>query len=223
MTMDKISIIENKGTQLFRDDEMIARKNVSQQEFEEQLGVENALKIISACANGAEKSKNTIISTPPSFQNRNFKSNTWNCNIQGYMTEEFPNNSGFCKGRRFYVELNGLRLFFKKVDNKLKPQNIITKAVQMYDEQLSDNIQDTLPITYIGYQVSSSFTELIGVYAVHIVSGTVEWFSDLSELVYINKDSIPLYTQPTEDDELEVVPKANKLRGARKKQKSAGE
>ena len=70
MTMDKISIIENKGTQLFRDDEMIARKNVSQQEFEEQLGVENALKIISACANGAEKSKNTIISTPPSGRPR---------------------------------------------------------------------------------------------------------------------------------------------------------
>lgn len=154
MTMDNNHIIKNKGTQLFRDDEMIARKSVSQQEFEEQLGVENALKIINACTNGAEKSKNAIMSTPPSFQNRNFKSNTWNCNIQGYMTEEFPNNSGFCKGRRFYVELNGLRLFFKKVDNKLKPQNIITKAVQMYDEQLSDSTQDTLPITYIGSLLS---------------------------------------------------------------------
>ena len=71
--------------------------------------------------------------------------------------------------------------------------------------------------------MSSTFTELIGVYAVHIVSGTVEWFSDLSELVYINKNSIPLNTQPTEDDELPVVPKANKLRGSSKKQKSAGE
>lgn len=98
--MEKIPIVEYKGTQLFRDEEMIARKNVSQQEFENLLGVENAFKIINACNNGAEKSKNTIISTPPSFQNRNFKSNTWNSNIQGFMTEEFPNHSGFCKGRQ---------------------------------------------------------------------------------------------------------------------------
>ena len=137
------------------------------------------------------------------------------------MTEEFPNHSGFCKGRRFYVELNGMRLFFKKVDKKLKPQNIITKAVKMYDEQLSDDMQDTLPITYIGYQVSSSFTELTGVYAVHIVSGTIEWCSDLSELVYVNKESIPLYSQPTQDDDLVVVPKANKRHGNGKKEKSA--
>ena len=58
--MDKIPIVEYKGTQLFRDEEMIARKNVSQQEFENLLGVENAFKIINACNNGAEKSKNTI-------------------------------------------------------------------------------------------------------------------------------------------------------------------
>lgn len=219
--MEKIPIVEYKGTQLFRDEEMIARKNVSQQEFENLLGVENAFKIINACNNGAEKSKATIISTPPSFQNRNFKSNTWNSNIQGFMTEEFPNHSGFCKGRRFYVELNGMRLFFKKVDKKLKPQNIITKAVKMYDEQLSDDMQDTLPITYIGYQVSSSFTELTGVYAVHIVSGTIEWCSDLSEIVYVNKENIPLYSQPTQDDDLVVVPKANKRRGNGKKEKSA--
>ena len=141
--------------------------------------------------------------------------------VQGFMTEEFPNHSGFCKGRRFYVELNGMRLFFKKVDKKLKPQNIITKAVKMYDEQLSDDMQDTLPITYIGYQVSSSFTELTGVYAVHIVSGTIEWCSDLSELVYVNKESIPLYSQPTQDDDLVVVPKANKRQGNGKKEKSA--
>ena len=37
--MDKIPIVEYKGTQLFRDEEMIARKNVSQQEFENLLGV----------------------------------------------------------------------------------------------------------------------------------------------------------------------------------------
>ena len=55
--MEKIPIVEYKGTQLFRDEEMIARKNVSQQEFENLLGVENAFKIINACNNGAEKSK----------------------------------------------------------------------------------------------------------------------------------------------------------------------
>ena len=55
--MEKIPIVEYKGTQLFRDEEMIARKNVSQQEFENLLGVENAFKIINACNNGAEKVK----------------------------------------------------------------------------------------------------------------------------------------------------------------------
>lgn len=218
--MEKIPIIEYKGTQLFRDDEMIARKNVSQQEFENSLGPENALKIINACQEAALKSKEEIINRAPSFQNRNFKANTWNSNVQGFLTSTFSQNSGFCKGGRFYVEVGGHRLFFKKVNKDLKPQNIETKAVRMYEEQLSDDIHDTMPITYIGYQVSASYTELTGVYAVHIVSGNIEWCSDLSELVYTNKENIPLYSQPTQDDDLKVVPKTNKRQRNGSKKKS---
>ena len=210
LIMYNISIIESKGMQLFRDDAMIARKNVSQQEFEDLLGLENAIKIINACSKAALASKEVILKTPPSHQNRNFKPNTWNSNIQGAMIEEFPGNSGFCKGRRFYVEINGFRLFFKKVDRKLKPQNIVTKAVKMYDKQLSDNTEDTSPITFIGYQVSSTYTELTGVYAVHIINGTIEWYSDLAELVYVNSETIPLVSQSKKDEDISVVPKKGK-------------
>ena len=219
--MSKTPIIKYKGTQLFRDDEMIARKNVNQQEFEALLGHENASKIVTACSKAAEESKKIILNTPPSYQNRNFKSNTWNSNVQGTMIEVFPENSGFCKGKRFYVEINGHRLFFKKIDRRLRYQNIPTKAVRMYEEQLSDDTQDTSPITYIGYQVSSTYTELIGVYAVHIVGGAIEWYTDLSELVYVNRVSTPLHSQPTQDDEISVVPK-NKKRLNETKKKKAG-
>ena len=218
--MSRTPIIEYKGTQLFRDDEMIARKNVSQQEFEDLLGYENACKIVKACSKAAEESKEKILNTPPSHQNRNFKSNTWNSNVQGAMIEAFPNNSGFCKGRRFYVEINGHRLFFKKVDKRLRYQSITTKAVRMYEEQLSDDTQDTSPITYIGYQVSSTYTELIAVYAVHFVSGTIEWYTDLSELVYVKRENIPFHSQPR-DNEISVVPK-NKKRLNETKKKRAG-
>ena len=218
--MDKIPIVEYKGTQLFRDDEMIARKNVSQKEFEDLLGYENASKIINACSKAAEESKEKILSTPPSHQNRNFKPNTWNSNVQGFMIEAFPNSSGFCKGQRFYVDMNGHRLFFKKVNKKLRYQNIVTKAVRMYDEQLSDSTQDVLPITYIGYQVSSTYTELMGVYAIHIVNGNIEWFSDLSELVYVN-ECLTINEHPNQDDELLVKPKSNKRHNSDIKTKEA--
>lgn len=221
ITMSRTPIIEYKGTQLFRDDEMIARKNVSQQEFEDLLGYENACKIVTACSKAAEESKEKILNTPPSHQNRNFKSNIWNSNVQGAMIEAFPNNSGFCKGRRFYVEIVGHRLFFKKVDKRLRYQSITTKAVRMYEEQLSDDTRDTSPITYIGYQISSTYTELIGVYAVHIVSGTIEWYTDLSEFIYVKRESTPLHSQPTQDDEISVVPK-NKKRLNETKKKRAG-
>lgn len=180
----KGSLIEGKSRQLFRDSEMIDRKKTSLIDFEESLKGDIAYNIITACEKGVQISAEQICATKPTFQNRNFKANLVNSNIQGHLAELFPLDSGICKGHRFFLKVNGHRLFPKKIDKKYRPSNIPTKAVSMYNDQMSDDASDTMPITYIGYRVSSSFTELLGVYAVHMSGGDIEWIIDFADLAY---------------------------------------
>lgn len=202
----KSHLINGKAMQLFRDSEMIARKSISQKDFEELMQGENALKVITACEKGFAMAREQICNTSPVFQNRNYKANLINSYIQGCLIEQFPYTSGLCKGSRYFFKVDDNMLFCKKLNKDFKPSNITTRAVIMYNDQKSDDFSDTCPITYIGYQVSSSYSELMGVYAVHMSGGDIEWISDLSELAYI---STRLPIKPTSEDivEVSVIPK----------------
>lgn len=200
-------LIRDESTQLFPDSEMIARKKTNQCDFEETMKGEFANKIVLACEEGVSMAAEQIRSTKPSFQNRNYKPNLVNSCIQGFLTEQYPLDSGFCKGKRYFVIVNGHQLFCKKINEKFRPSNITTKTVFMYNDQKSDNVSDTLPITYIGYQVSPSFMELLGVYAVHMLGGDIEWISNLSDLAY--KNSIIEFANADHEENLDisVIPK----------------
>jgi hypothetical protein len=195
--------------QLFPDSELITRKSTNQQEFEESIKGEHAVNIVTACSLGVSKAKALISLTSRTFQNRNFCSNLVNSYIQGFLTEEYVSESVFCKGRRFCVRIDGHQLFCKKLDKKFRPSNIKTKAVVMYNEQKSKDEGDVLPITYIGYQLSPNYCELIGVYAVHISGENIEWISDLIELAVSDNCTTLDVRNINEEIDISVTPKKN--------------
>lgn len=215
----KSHLIGDKGMQLFPDSEMIARKSVNQQEFESKIGPENAYKLVLACEKGIEKSKEELNNRPESFKNRNYNANTVNSNIQGFLIEQFPQESKFCKGSRFSLEINGQKIFPKKIGKGFWPSNVQTRAVQMYNEQLTDDISEVLPITYLGYQLSPSCTDLKGVYAVHICGGHIEWVSDIAGIAYEGmhsssstlSESSVIHNQDEDEDSIPVKVKTGKF------------
>lgn len=202
----KSPLIGDKCMQLFPDSEMIARKSTSQDDFENSIRGEPAEKIVKACINGVHKARATICSTPPSFQNRNFKANILNSYIQGFLIQEFPNEFVQYKSGRYCLTIEGHRLFCKKIDKRYRHANIMTKTVIMYNDQKSNSKADLLPITYIGYMVSPSYTELLGVYAVHMSGGNIEWISDFYDLACSNTISENFINEDSETEIL-VTPK----------------
>lgn len=54
----------------------------------------------------------------------------------------------------------------------------------MYHNQETIDVEDDLPITYLGYQVDSGWTHITGVYAVHMEGNKIEWYTDIVNLAY---------------------------------------
>lgn len=192
--------------QLFSDSEMFDRKPVTQTEFEENFRP-YAPVIVDLIEKGWSMSQEYLSKIKPNYQNRNFKANTLNSFIQGYISE-YPDFLAEISSGRFCFYLNGNKFFCKKVNKRLIPSNIPTKSVILYNNQQSVNPEDVSPITYIGYQVHPSWSGLTGVFAIHIVENEIAWVSDLSSLAY---EAIYL-KQNNAEDEVSVKVKENMKR-----------
>ena len=164
-------------------------------------------KVVFAIEKAYNLAQSQIIGTKPTYQGRNYKPVTLNSYMQGCLNEEFPENFSFCKGRRFYLKINGNILFCKKLDKNYKPCNIQTRTVKMYNEQLTENEDDNMPITYIGYRVTPSYSELLGIYAVHMTGGNIDWIADLADLAYTQKDQCLSVMSSISVAEATVTPK----------------
>lgn len=198
-------LIEDKGMQLFSDSEMIPRKTVTQQEFE-CIFQPNALAVVNAVEDAWDKLTKLCMDTKPNFQNRNFKANNLNSFVQGYLSE-CPGFLTEVKDGRFSIVVDGNKFFPKKVSKHLKPSNIQTKTVIMYDNQESNDENDVVPITYIGYRVDT-WSSLVGVYAIHMESNAIAWISDLSSLAY--KDMQEIRFNSVSNDDVSVTLKKEK-------------
>ena len=77
----------------------------------------------------------------------------------------------------------------------------------MYNEQLTENEDDNMPITYIGYRVTPSYSELLGIYAVHMTGGNIDWIADLADLAYTQKDQCLSVMSSISVAEATVTPK----------------
>lgn len=181
----KSPLIAGKGMQLFSDEEMMPRKTMTQQEFEEYI-LPYSADIVDAIESAYSESKKLCNSYSRHYQNRNFESNNLNSFVQGKISDIPYFECGEVSGnaRRFYSKVGVNKLFFKKVDKFLRPSGWNTKKVQMYNEQKTTDVSDTFPITYIGYQVDKSNTSICGIYAIHMENGKKEWVSNIVDLAF---------------------------------------
>lgn len=176
-------LIGCKSRSLFSDWEMMPRKTITQSTFEAELKDYSPL-IISAIEQGMKDLINFCIQHPHASRKRNVRPTNLNAFIMQQLAFVNGLNSGEIKGngRRSYVDIGSNRLFVKKIEHNLRPSNIPTKTVKMYQNQETVNEEDDLPITYLGYQVDEGWTHIIGIYAVHLEGNKIKWYTDIVSL-----------------------------------------
>ena len=132
----------------------------------------------------------------PNFRDRNWEAVTMSGNIKGLLTERFPEYI-LQDGYRYYFYMKDRYIiYFKKLDNKLLPSNIMTENTHKINCQYALPEEDPIPVIFIGYTVNTTFDELTGYYAVCMKDEEKKWVSDLSFQhskssfgSYINEDS----------------------------------
>lgn len=202
--MNKVKLsrlVEYKGSQLFSDSEVIDRKSSSLEDFIESYGAENAYKQVMAIEKGHEQLLDELRKRPRTFINRNYCPNTLNANIQGQTLSAFPMESKFIENGRYCVIINGYKCLIKKIDNHLRPNNILTRAVDIINHQKTETSSDQEPIVIIGYVVSKDYSKIENVYAIHTNSlGQRDWCCDLASLAatYVNQSVTSLPSSQTE-------------------------
>ena len=86
------------------------------------------------------------------------------------------------KQQRYYLDLHPeFRIYFKKLDNKYRPGNVITQHSTSIIRQLAlPFYDDQSTIVFIGYQVDKTWSNILGVYAVNILDKKMEWITDIT-------------------------------------------
>lgn len=73
-------------------------------------------------------------------------------------------------------------LFIKKLNKKLRPNNIDTNANKLIINQRTDDSADKDPIIFLGYTTPPDFSVITGIYAVCINGKETAWRIDLADL-----------------------------------------
>lgn len=168
---------EHKGNQLFSDCQMMRRETPSQREFMQVFSSEIPIfgEIITS---SFERLKRESSGRGPSFQNRNWNSNTMNSNIQGLLIEHYGGSVKMNNGR-FFLKINGKLLFFKKLESNSKlPMHNPTWNSRKLVNNCATLFEEPDPIIWIGYCVDNSWANLLGVYAESIEGRIINWITD---------------------------------------------
>jgi hypothetical protein len=103
--------------------------------------------------------------------------------LRGKFIKNYPENCRKATKKRFkLIGGNYEWLYVKKLDRRKRPSNIATKSSLLILNQRSTSKQDKSPNVFLGYTVSSDWSEYTGVYAVCIEGSEILWLSDISLL-----------------------------------------
>jgi hypothetical protein len=146
------------------------------------------------------------------YQMRMTKSTLMNGNIKGLLFDQFPNEMKESKSSRFYFNMEKkIFILFKKLDEKLMPNNINTRNSRKILAQYAMDFEEDLPIVFVGYTVNKTWDKITRVVAVYIKDGKKVWISDLLNRGGSAAGTVTgnLFTPPvTGSDDLVVKPKS---------------
>ncbi|GJM27579.1 MAG: hypothetical protein DHS20C17_02140 [Cyclobacteriaceae bacterium] len=163
--------------------------------------------------------------TPPHFRGRGWWAHHMNWYAVGLLRKSFSDlmDKDDC-GRPFLILDKHVRIYFKKLNNKYMPDNIVTKHVRDMNTMSLKFDDDTITVLYAGFRVNKNWDEILGCNLVEMQSLNEPcWISDLTELgeKMISDDKVevrPITPPVVIPDEITVT---GKLRKTQKPQKKA--
>jgi len=160
-----------------------ARETASEADFKANFG--NLLPIFSDAFNYAFRRMTAERSRrKPTEINSRWFSNTVNCHLYHYLLHNYETGKYVKKGNNtFYLEKSNFRLTFKKVDNRFKPSYNSTRNSEQFERNLTNSLNDTSPIIFMGYQVNETWDVLLGSYAISRDNISLKWRIDLDRKV----------------------------------------
>lgn len=184
-----------KGNELFANSQMQKRKTPEQEDFErENLDVlVYSVEVMNQALRMMHKERELH---PFSYRGRNWAATTLNGFVQGLMLDKYPSRmKSFC-GSYSYVGSKSL-MKFKKLNDKLIPENIKTEKVSRERNQQALLFEANIPIIYIGYTVDSTMDEITGCYAVCLDDwDKIIWVSDLTDIADTSDSGLQIVNDP---------------------------
>ncbi|RPD39449.1 hypothetical protein [Chitinophaga barathri] len=115
---------------------------------------------------------------------RGYMASTMSWNIRGELYKTYPELMQMDQHKRDYLMLGkNIRIYFKKLDNKYRPSNIVTKHVISLNTQQLLFRPSPITVLYAGFRLAArnSWDELEGCYLVEMKNlSRTFWISDLS-------------------------------------------
>lgn len=143
------------------------------------------------------------------YQDKNWIANTFNGNMIGLFRDYYPHLMKIDKHKRWYLELApDVRVFFKKLDEFYKPNNVKTKHVENLWSHSTEGLSKIHTI-YMGYVLENNdWTKLRGIYASYpnnFFNKKIDWVIDMIDFATIIK--FPLEHNQNTPEEIIITPK----------------
>lgn len=171
----------HKEKQFFSDSQMRKRKTPAQEDFETE-NYDVLVYSVTAMNQALEMMHKERESYPYRYRGKNWAATTMNGFVQGILLDEFPHKMKSVFGSYSYVGSKSI-LKFKKLSDKLIPENIKTEKVYRERNQQALPFETNIPIIYVGYTLDSTKDEITGCYAVCLNDwDRIIWISDLNDI-----------------------------------------
>lgn len=169
-----------KENKFFSDSQVRKVKPPEQEEFET-----NNRELLTFSANAIEKAmkmvKDEESKYPKHYRGRNWHSTDLNGFLQGLIIEKYPHKMK-CEHGSYVFYAKDSRIKFKKLSNKLIPDNIQTQNVVRDRNQMCLFETTTKPVVYIGYTLNETRDQITGSYAVCLDNwDQIKWVTDISD------------------------------------------
>lgn len=193
-----------KEKQLFADSQMRKRKTPAQEDFERE-NYEVLSCAVDVINQALELMHNERGIHPKRYRGKNWAATTMNGFVQGLMLDKFPDKMKSVFGSYSYYSSTSI-LKFKKLTEKLIPENIKTEKVDRERHQSALPFETNIPIIYVGYTVDSTMDQITGCYAVCLDDwDKIIWVSDLNDLADSSNNRQEIEINPIDTTETKLV------------------
>lgn len=201
---------------LFDPSKYEKRKAANQLQFEKNYYT-ILLKIKSIIDESFQETQKVLAQIPPACRDKSLFAMLMSGFINGYVRQNFPECTSFdVNGRTLLSKDKKFALYFKKLNNKKRPDNVKTEYSEMLYHQLTMPGDEKSSVVFVGYTIDETKAAITGYYSVCLEGDEILWTTDISTLGNDNSASDAAPVVPM----LPLAPKKDRVRVVAKKKKS---